>query len=141
MYKMECAVADGGELIIYAPHINELAAAHGKVIEEIGYHSLPYFVEQWDKFKDYPWGILAHSTHVRGIGTFVDGVEHSRVKVTLATGIPKELCEQINMGYRSPADIDTSQWENKEDEGKLYVPKAGEMLYRLKNPPEWGRCE
>lgn len=141
MYKMECVVADGGELIIYAPHINELAVAHGKIIEEIGYHSLPYFVEQWDKFKDYPWGILAHSTHVRGIGTFVGGVERSRVKVTLATGIPKELCQRINMGYRNPADIDISQWENNQDEGKLYVPKAGEMLYRLKNPPRWGRSE
>ena len=141
MYKMECVVADGGELIIYAPHIKELAVAHGRVIEEIGYHSLPYFVEQWDKFKDYPWGVLAHSTHVRGIGTFVNGVEQSRVKVTLATGIPKELCQRINMGYRDPADIDVSQWENKQDERKLYVPKAGEMLYRLKDPPEWGRCE
>ncbi len=140
MYKMECVVADGGELIIYAPHISELAVAHGKVIEEIGYHSLPYFTEQWDKFKDYPWGILAHSTHVRGIGTYENGVEHSRVKVTLATGIPEEVCKRINMGYRDPAGIDISDWEGKEDEGKLYVPKAGEMLYRLKNPPAWQQC-
>jgi nickel-dependent lactate racemase len=141
MYKMECVVADGGELIIYAPHIKEIAVAHEKIIEEIGYHPLPYFTSQWERFKDYPWGILAHSTHVRGIGTYENGVEQPRVKVTLATGIPEELCRKINMGYRDPAGIDISEWQGKEDEGKLYVPKAGEMLYRLADPPEWQRCD
>ena len=140
MYKMECVVADGGELIIYAPHIHELAEAHGRIIEEIGYHSLPYFTEQWDKFKAYPWGILAHSTHVRGIGTYENGVERSRVKVTLATGIPEEICRKINMGYRDPASIDIADWQGKEDQGKLYIPKAGETLYRLKTPPTWQQC-
>ena len=141
MYKLECVVADGGELIIYAPHIREVAAVHGKIIEEIGYHSLPYFTKQWDKFKDYPWGVLAHSTHVRGIGEYENGVERPRVKVTLATGIPEELCKRINMGYRDPGSINVADWEHREDPGRLYVPKAGEMLYRLKNPPAWQRCD
>jgi nickel-dependent lactate racemase len=140
MYKMECVVADGGELIIYAPHIRELAQAHGRIIEEIGYHCLPYFTEQWEKFKDYPWGILAHSTHVRGIGTCVAGREIPRVRVTLATGIPEDLCRKINMGYRDPAGIDIADWQGKEAQGRLYIPKAGEMLYRLKNPPQWQMC-
>ncbi|MBN1553182.1 MAG: DUF2088 domain-containing protein [Phycisphaerae bacterium] len=142
MYKMECVVADGGELIIYAPHISEIAVAHGAVIRAIGYHSLPFFVNQWDQYKDYPWGVLAHSTHVRGIGTYENGREHSRVNVTLATGIPKDVCENINMGYRDPASINVADWEGKEDEGRLYVPKAGEMLYRLRKDiaPEWQRC-
>ena len=61
-------LADGGELIIYAPHISSVSLTHGHVIEKIGYHCRDYFLKQWDKFKDYPWGILAHSTHVRGIG-------------------------------------------------------------------------
>jgi nickel-dependent lactate racemase len=141
MYKMECVVADGGELIIYAPHISEIAVAHGAVIREIGYHSLPFFVQQWEKYKDYPWGVLAHSTHVRGIGTYDNGREHSRVKVTLATGIPKDVCENMNMGYRDPAGINIADWQDKEDQGRLYVPKAGEMLYRLRKDiaPEWQR--
>ncbi len=141
MYKLECVVADGGELIIYAPHIREIAAVHGEIIEQIGYHSLPYFTKQWEKFKDYPWGILAHSTHVRGIGAYENGVERPRVKVTLATGIPRELCKRINMGYRDPAEINVADWQGAEDQSRLYVPKAGEMLYRLKNPPAWGRCD
>ena len=144
MYKLECVVADGGELIIYAPHIHDIAVAHQAVIEQVGYHCLPYFTEQWDRFKDFPWGILAHSTHVRGIGTFdpATGIEQPRVRVTLATGIPEETCKKINMGYRDPATINPNDWANQEDEGKLLVPHAGEMLYRL-NPniaPEWQQC-
>ena len=139
MYKMEPVVADGGELIIYAPHITEIAEAHGAVIREVGYHTLEYFLRQWDKFKDYPWGVLAHSTHVRGIGTYSGGVEKPRINVTLATGIPQDVCGEINLGYRNPSDIDISYWRGAEDEGRLYVPKAGEMLYRLKDPPQWAR--
>ncbi|HNX26546.1 MAG TPA: lactate racemase domain-containing protein [Phycisphaerae bacterium] len=140
MYKMECVVADGGELIIYAPHIHEIAVTHGRIIEEVGYHSLPFFINQWERYKDYPWGVLAHSTHVRGIGKWINGREVPRVTVTLATGIPEETCRRIGMNYRNPASIDISQWQGHESEGKLYVPKAGEMLYRLKNAPEWQQC-
>jgi nickel-dependent lactate racemase len=56
MYKLEPVVADGGELIIYAPHVTEISVTHGKIIEEIGYHCRDYFLTQWDKFKDKPWG-------------------------------------------------------------------------------------
>ena len=144
MYKLEPVVADGGELIIYAPHIKEVSVSHGDLIEEIGYHTRDYFVKQWDKFKDLPWGILAHSTHVRGIGEYEldengEGIEKPRVRLTLATQIPPDVCARINMGYRDPNSIDITDFENREDEGILYVPKAGEMLYKLKNPPEWAR--
>jgi hypothetical protein len=139
MYKMEPVVADGGELIIYAPHLREISVTHGRLIEEIGYHTRDYFLAQWDRFKHYPWGVLAHSTHVRGIGTYRGGVEKCRIQVTLASAIPEELCRKINLGYRDPRSIDVSQWQHHEAEGRLYVPKAGEMLYKLKNPPDWQR--
>ena len=139
MYKMEPVVADGGELIIYAPHIREISAVHGQIIREIGYHSLPYFLSQWDRFKHYPWGVLAHCTHVRGIGTYDDGVERPRITVTLATGIPEAQCHAVNLGYRDPAAIDVAHWQGHESDGRLYVPKAGEMLYKLKNAPAWQR--
>ncbi len=141
MYKMEPVVADGGELIIYAPHLDEISVTHGKLIEEIGYHCLPYFLADWDRFKDYPWGVLAHSTHVRGVGTFDAGVEAPRITVTLATQIPEETCRRINLNYRDPATIDVADWDGREDEGRLYVPKAGEMLYKLADPPNWQRFD
>ncbi len=139
MYKLEPVVADGGELIIYAPHLDTISETHGRIIEEIGYHTLAYFLGQWERFKDYPWGVLAHSTHVRGIGTYADGVEKPRINVTLASGIPQETCRRINLGYRDPATIDPAEWTDREDEGLLCVPKAGEMLYKLKDPPAWQR--
>ena len=131
MYKLEPVVADGGELIIYAPHLDEVSVTHGEKIKEIGYHVRDYFTKQWDRFKHHPWGVLAHSTHVRGSGTFEDGIEKPRVLVTLASQIPEDVCKQINLGYRDPATIDVESYANREDEGVLLVRKAGEHLYRL----------
>ena len=137
MYKLEPVVADGGELIIYAPHLKEVSITHRALIERIGYHCSNFILGQWDKYKNEPWGILAHSAHVKGIGTFENGVEKPRVTVMLATGISEETCRKINLGYRDPNSINPADYANREDEGVLVVPKAGEMLYRLKNPPEW----
>ncbi len=131
MYKLEPVVADGGELIIFAPHMREISLTHGRLIEEVGYHCRDYFTRQWDRFKHYPRGVLAHSTHVRGAGTFDNGVENCRVKVTLASGIPRRTCDRINLGYRDPKSIDLDEYVGREDEGVLLVHKAGEQLYRL----------
>jgi nickel-dependent lactate racemase len=141
MYKLEPVLADDGELIIYAPHITEISVTHGKLIEEVGYHCRDYFLKQWDKFKNYPWGVLAHSTHVRGIGAFENGVEKCRAKVTLATGIPEAVCRKINLGYRDPKTINPETYANRENEGVLLVPKAGEMLFHLKKQPKWAGGE
>ena len=130
MYKLEPVVADGGELIIYAPHIQEISYTHGQIIDRIGYHVRDYFVKQWEAFKDYPWGVLAHSTHLRGIGAYQDGLELPRIRVTLATSIPAERTRRVNLGYRDPASINLEEWQDRPD--VLYVPKAGEILYRLK---------
>ena len=137
MYKLEPAIADGGEVIIYAPHISEVSYTHGKLIDEIGYHCRDYFMKQWNRFKDYPGGVLAHSTHLRGLGTYdpATGIESPRIRVTLATGIPEERCRRINLGYLDPQKINLNEWENREKEGILIVRRAGEMLYRIKNQP------
>ncbi|HWH78756.1 MAG TPA: lactate racemase domain-containing protein, partial [Candidatus Binatus sp.] len=137
MYKLEPVLADGGELIIYAPHLKEICVSHGRQIEAIGYHCRDYFLKQWDRFKDVPWGVLAHSTHVRGIGTFEYEVEHCRARVTLAARIPPETCRRINLGYRDPKSIRIADFANREDQGVLFVPKAGEMLFQLSHPPKW----
>jgi nickel-dependent lactate racemase len=133
MYKLEPVVADGGELIIYAPHLERISVTHGALIERIGYHVRDYFTARWERFKDVPWGVLAHSTHVRGTGTFENGVERPRIDVTLATRLPPDLCRRIGLGYRDPASIDVAAFTGRENDGILVVPKAGEQLYRLAN--------
>ncbi len=130
MYKLEPVLADGGELIIYAPHIHEVSIVHGKFIRQVGYHCRDYFLKQWDQFKDLPWGTLAHCTHVFGGGSYENGIEIPRAKVTLATGIPEAVCREINLGYRDWRSIRVEDYANRESEGVLLVPKAGEQLYK-----------
>jgi len=133
MYKLEPILADGGTLIIYAPHITEISYTHGKWLDKIGYHTRDYFLKRMEKFSGIPRGIIAHSTHLKGIGTYVDGVEKPRVNVVLATSIDKQRCEKVNLGYMNPDEVNIADYENKEDEGILVVQHAGEVLHRLSN--------
>jgi lactate racemase len=135
MYKLEPAMADGGEVVLYAPHITEFSYTHGAFLDRIGYHCRDYFLKQWERFSDVPRGVIAHSTHLIGQGTYYasTGVETLRIKVTLATGIPEERCRRLNLSYVNPNSIRFEDWQGREDEGVKLVPHAGETLYRLKN--------
>jgi lactate racemase len=129
-YKLEPIVADGGEVIIYAPHITQVSVMHPQ-ITEIGYHNRDYFLGQWEKFKQHPWGDLAHSTHLRGQGTWDSAAgERNRVTVTLATGIPEEVVRAVNLNYLDPALVDIGAYQADPD--TLVEPHAGEVLYRLR---------
>ena len=132
MYKLEPVIVDGGEIVVYAPHLSVVSHVHGQHIYRVGYHVRDYFLKQWEQFKDVPLGVLAHSTHFRGTGTFEGGRQQARITVTLASQISPEDCARLALEYRDPATIDPQEWQGREDEGILYVPKAGEMLYRLK---------
>lgn len=131
MYKLEQVVAHQGTLIIHGPHIREISRTWGKHIEKIGYHTRDYFLAQMERFKDVPRGVLAHSTHVRGTGSYQNGVEKPDVHVVLATSIPRETCLRINLGHMDPSEVRLSDYTDREDEGILFVPHAGETLYRL----------
>ncbi|MDU2597596.1 MAG: lactate racemase domain-containing protein, partial [Dermabacter sp.] len=129
-YKLEPVCADGGQVIIYAPHITEVAAMHPG-LRDIGYHNIEYFTKQWDRFKNHPWGELAHSTHVTGLGTYdpETGEENNRVRRAFATQIPPEVCEEYNVEYVDPASLDLE--ELRRDPDTLVVDHAGEVLHRL----------
>jgi len=131
MYKLEPVVENGGSLIIYAPHIKEVSYTHGRDIERVGYHTRDYFLKQAPRFKDVPGAILAHSTHVKGIGAYKEGKERPRIKVTLATAISKERCKKINLGYLDPSQLNPEDYAGRKKEGILLVRRAGEVLYRL----------
>ncbi len=134
MYKVSPVVEDGGEVIIYAPKITEFSYTYGHIIEGIGYHVRDYFVSQWDRFQHYPWGVLAHSTHLRGTGNYnaETELETPRIQATLSTGISREPCEKLNLGYRHPAFIQPDEWSQRQEEGILVVYSAGEQLYKLR---------
>jgi nickel-dependent lactate racemase len=128
-YKVEPVVADGGEVILYAPHVTTLSSTHPEIYE-IGYHCRDYFTAQWDRFAAIPWGVLAHSTHLRGAGTYdpASGEERLRVRVTLATAIPEDVCHAANLGYLDPLLVEPL----RHDPDTLVVPRAGETLFRLR---------
>jgi len=132
MYKLEPAVAKGGEVIIYAPHLDTVSHVHGKYIFQVGYHILPYFLQDWERFKHIPLGVLAPSTHMRGSGVMENGVEKPNVKVTLASKVSPEECDRLNIDYCDPSSIDLDKWVDRQDESILFVPKAGEMLHRVR---------
>lgn len=132
MYKLEQVVAAGGKLIIYAPHITEVSRTWGDFMDKIGYHTVDYFLTQPDKFTDIPRGVLAHSTHVRGIGKMEDGVEKPRIEVILASSLSEEECKKINLGYMDYRSINFDDYKDREEEGVLFVEKAGEVLHRVK---------
>ncbi len=133
MFKVDPAVADGGEVILYAPHISELSYAHGHILREIGYHVIDYFTKQWDRFKDYPIGVLSHGPEVVGSGKYEGGVETRRIHLRMATGISPEVCQQVGLEYLNPAGIHPEDFAGQEDEGILLIPKAGEILFQLKS--------
>lgn len=131
-YKVEPVVADGGEVVLYAPHVTGFSRSHPQV-EEVGYHCRDYFTAQWDRFSHVHWGVLAHSTHLRGAGSYdpATGEERLRVRVTLATGIPEEACRRVGLGYLDPASVDLAAMAA--EPGTLVVPEAGEVLLRLRD--------
>jgi nickel-dependent lactate racemase len=131
MYKLEPVVEDGGELIILGSHVRRISHTWGSHIERIGYHVRDYFLENFDRFRDVPKAVIAHSTHVKGLGTCVEGVERPRIEVVLATSIPEQLCRRINLEYRNPGKMRIEDFQNREDEGVLFVDDAGETLHRL----------
>jgi nickel-dependent lactate racemase len=134
MYKSDPAIADGGEVILYAPHITEASCIHGNFLDKVGYHCAEYFLKQPKRFADVPRGVLAHSIHLYGQGSYdaATGIEKPRIRVTLATAIPEPRCRDLNLGYLDYRTINLDDWKNREAEGIKLIPHAGEILYRVK---------
>src|SRR4051812_18306070 len=135
MYKSDPAIADGGEVILYAPHITQASFSHGNFINEVGYHCAEYFLKQPKRFADIPRGILAHSIHLCGQGSYdaKTQIEKPRIHVTLATSIPETQCRELNLGYIDYRTISVEDWKDREAEGIKLIPHAGEILYRPKD--------
>lgn len=133
MYKVEPVVADGGEVVIYAPRITEFSHAYGKELAEVGYHVRDYFTKQWPRLRRYPGTVLAHSTHLKGAGIYHAETDREilRVRVTLATGISEERCRAHNVGYLDPDTVNPSDRHGAAEDGTLVVSDAGEVLFRL----------
>jgi len=129
MYKCEAVVEDGGELIIYVPHATQLSEVHDATVHRLGYHVRDYFLAHMDRYQDASRAVMAYCCILKGSGAYENGIETPRIKVSVASGISRQLCEKLGLGYIDPADISPAEWKNRENDGILLVEKAGEILY------------
>jgi lactate racemase len=129
-YKLQRpgVMAEGGEVILYAPHIH---CFHSKPemdaeIRQIGYHGLDYVVDYCERHPGFNKNVASHVINVRGLGRMVTGVEQFPFGVTLATQIPEDECRAAGLGYRDP---NTLRREDFESAGKLWIEEGGQWLY------------
>jgi len=134
-YKLQSpgVMAPGGEIIIYAPHIN---CFHSRIemdfaLRQIGYHCKDYVKKYLKLNPDFSKNIAAHVINVRGAGSFDvnSWKEEFDFKVTLTTGIPQEVCKSVGLGYRNPDSIRKEDFIGPE---KLWIQNGGKYLYKIK---------
>jgi len=134
IYKCEPVVADGGELIVYAPHITSLSVTPEPLLLRHGYHCIEYFLRNRQETGDVPRMIRGVASYVYGAGSYDGSVETPRIRVMLATGIPRATCAKVGLGYVDPATIVADEWRDREEDGVLLVEHAGETLFLLEEP-------
>jgi len=134
-YKLQSTgvMASGGEIIIYAPHINCFHSRQEMdlALRQIGYHCKDYVKKYLKSNPDFSKNIAAHVINVRGAGSFDvnSGKEEFNFRVTLATGISKDICESVELGYRNPDLIRKEDFIGPE---KLWIENGGKYLYKIK---------
>lgn len=133
-YKLQKpgVMAKDGELIIYAPHIKVFHSnkSINSDIIKAGYHCKDYIKNYIDKNTDFCRNSAAHLTNVSGPGEYNKSrnFEKLQFKVTLATGIPEDICKKVNLGYLDPNTLKKSDFEGKE---KLWIEDGGKYLYEF----------
>ena len=134
-YKLQSSgvMAPGGEIIIYAPHIKcfHSRSKMNFALRQIGYHCKDYVKKYLELNHDFSKNIAAHVINVRGAGSFNvnSGKEEFGFKVILATGISKDICESVGLGYRNPDSIHRKDFIGP---GKLWIENGGKYLYKIK---------
>lgn len=131
-YKLGAIVEDGGELIIYAPHLTKLSETHGALIEKYGYAPLESVRDMLGASAELRENlcIAAHLAHVAYAGrTDEHGRVVPRYRITMATGLDEDTCKRVNLGYTDYRTIDKSALNADPD--TLVVENAGRDLYKV----------
>jgi len=130
-YKLGAIIEEGGELIIYAPHLTKLSETHGALIEKYGYAPLESVRDMLGVSQELRENlcIAAHLAHVAYAGRLDnEGRIVPRYRITMATGLDEETCRRVNLGY---IDYRTLDYEAmRSDPDTLIVPDAGRDLYQ-----------
>jgi len=129
-YKLGAIIEEGGELIIYAPHLTKLSETHGALIEKYGYAPLESVRDMLGVSQELRENlcIAAHLAHVAYAGRLDDqGKIVPRYRITMATGLDEETCRRVNLGYIDYRSFDYEAMRSDPD--TLIVADAGRDLY------------
>jgi nickel-dependent lactate racemase len=131
-YRLGAVIEEGGELIIYAPHLRSISETHGAMIERYGYAPLEIVRDLVAKSPELQANlcVAAHLAHVAYASRRDEaGRIVPRFRITLASGIDRATCHRVNLGYLDPNTFRREDYETDHD--TLVVENAGSDLYRV----------
>ncbi len=131
-YKLGGVIADGGELLIYAPHLKHVSITHGELIEKFGYAPIESVSHMVEKHPELGCNlcVAAHLAHVAYAGRIDEqGNVQPKYKITLASGLDESICEKLRLGYVDHRAVDLNAF--LVDPDVLVVPDAGRDLYMI----------
>jgi len=129
-YKLGGVIEEGGELIIYAPHLTKISETHGAAIEEFGYAPIERIKEIVADSRELQQNLCvgAHLAHVSYSGSIADP-RKPKYKITMASGLSEPLCKKVGLGF---ADHETFNLSAASDDTEtLVIKNAGRDLYLL----------
>jgi nickel-dependent lactate racemase len=129
-YKLGGIIEEGGELIIYAPHLRTISETHGRLIEKYGYAPLDRVREMVALSSELQnnLAVAAHLAHVSYAGKRnAEGRVIPRYRITMASALDEETCRRVNLGYMDYKKFRREDYETGSD--TLVVERAGRDLY------------
>src|SRR5438552_6503325 len=129
-YKLGGIIEEGGELIIYAPHLRSISETHGRLIEKYGYAPLDRVREMVALSTELQnnLAVAAHLAHVSYAGQRDEqGRVVPRYKITMASALDEETCRRVHLGFMDYREFRREDYENDPD--TLVVERAGRDLY------------
>src|SRR6266496_5159863 len=129
-YKLGGIIEEGGELIIYAPHLHAISEMHGLLIEKYGYAPLDRVREMVALSTELQanLAVAAHLAHVSYAGQRdKDGRVIPRYRITMASALDEATCRRVNLGFMDHRQFRREDYEK--DPETLVVDRAGRDLY------------
>lgn len=129
-YKLGGIIEEGGELLIYAPHLHAISETHGLLIEKYGYAPLDRVREMVALSSELQanLAVAAHLAHVSYAGQRDEsGRVVPRYRITMASALDEATCQRVNLGFMDHRQFRREDYES--DPETLVVERAGRDLY------------
>jgi nickel-dependent lactate racemase len=129
-YKLGGIIEEGGELVIYAPHLHAISETHGLLIEKYGYAPIDRVREMVALSTELRsnLAVAAHLAHVSYAGSRDEtGTVIPRYRITMASALDEATCRRVNLGFMDHREFRREDYD--QDPNTLVVERAGRDLY------------